>query len=192
MKNDIPKVPRGIRNNNPLNIAKTDDRWQGQIHKNVDPRFCEFSEMKYGYRAAAIILKKYIKAYGYNTVRKIIVHWAPPFENNTEKYIDAVCRFMQVGDDYVMDFANMADMLMLMSAMTVVENGSYYNPQKLYFDLWKPMYDGYKMACGSRRNLAALDYSPELHHEIHDVEFKELLAQRVGEKDYLFNSNDMA
>ena len=37
---------------------------------------------------------------------------------------------------------------MLASAMTVMENGSYYNPQKLYYDLWKPMYEGYKMAFG--------------------------------------------
>ena len=28
MKNDIPKVPRGIRNNNPLNIVQTKDKWQ--------------------------------------------------------------------------------------------------------------------------------------------------------------------
>jgi hypothetical protein len=46
------------------------------------------------------------------------------------------------------------------------------------------MYDGYKMAVGSRRNLAALEYSPDLHHEVHDVEFKELLAERVTDKDY--------
>jgi hypothetical protein len=45
------------------------------------------------------------------------------------------------------------------------------------------MYEGYKMAFGSRKNLAALEYSPDLHHEIHDVEFQELLAQRVVDKD---------
>ena len=32
--------------------------------------------------------------------------------------------------------------------------------------------------------MAALEYSPDLHHEIHDVEFKELLAERVTDKDY--------
>ena len=57
------------------------------------------------------------------------------------------------------------------------------DPQKLYYDLWRPMYEGYKMAFGSRKNLAALEYSPDLHHKIHDVEFQELLAQRVADKD---------
>ncbi len=26
------------------------------------------------------------------------------------------------------------------------------DPQKLYYDLWRPMYEGYKMAFGSRKN----------------------------------------
>ena len=28
--------PRGIRNNNPLNIRKSADRWKGQINVNVN------------------------------------------------------------------------------------------------------------------------------------------------------------
>ena len=137
----------------------------------------------HGYRAAFIILKNYIKKHGWVTIEQIVSHWAPKNENDTAVYIFAVCNFMDVKKDHVMDFGNMPDMLMLASAMTVVENGSYYNPQKLYYDLWRPMYEGYKMAFGSRKNLSALEYSPDLHHEIHDVEFQELLAQRVADKD---------
>lgn len=175
--------PRGIRNNNPLNIVQTNDKWQGLREPQYDKRFCEFADMAHGYRAAFIILKNYIKKHKWITVEQIVSHWAPSNENDTRAYLFAVCNFMDVRKEHVMDYNNMADMMMLASAMTVVENGSYYNPQKLYYDLWKPMYDGYKMAMGSRRNLAALEYSPEVHHEIHDVEFEELLATRVTDRD---------
>lgn len=200
MTKERKQKPRGIRNNNPLNIVQTKDKWQGLRDPQYDKRFCEFVDMAHGYRAAFIILKNYIKKHGWNTIEQIISHWAPKNENDTARYINAVCNFMNedlpiVTDEqkkYVIDFKNMADMLMLASAMTVVENGVYYNPQKLYYDLWKPMYDGYKMALGSRRNLAALEYSPELHHEIHDVEFQELLAEQVGDKDNMDDAIDMA
>lgn len=200
MNKERKQKPRGIRNNNPLNIVQTKDKWQGLRDPQYDKRFCEFVDMAHGYRAAFIILKNYIEKHGWNTIEQIISHWAPKNENDTARYINAVCNFMNedlpiVTDEqkkYVIDFNNMADMLMLASAMTVVENGVYYNPQKLYFDLWKPMIYGYKMALGSRRNLAALEYSPELHHEIHDVEFQELLAERVGDKDNMDDAIDMA
>lgn len=200
MNKERKQKPRGIRNNNPLNIVQTKDKWQGLRDPQYDKRFCEFVDMAHGYRAAFIILKNYIKKHGWVTIEQIVSHWAPKNENDTARYINAVCNLMNPDlpvvtneqRQYVIDFKNMPDMLMLASAMTVVENGSYYNPQKLYYDLWKPMYDGYKMALGSRRNLAALEYSPDVHHEIHDVEFQELLAERVGDKDNMDDAIDMA
>ena len=65
--------PRGIRNNNPLNIRLSSDKWQGQINGkgNIDGNsslsseraggeavFCVFSSMEYGWRAAFVILCK--------------------------------------------------------------------------------------------------------------------------------------
>ena len=35
MSNEV-KEPRGIRNNNPLNIRLSKDKWQGQINANVN------------------------------------------------------------------------------------------------------------------------------------------------------------
>ena len=37
MSNEV-KLPRGIRNNNPLNIRLSSDKWQGQINRkgNID------------------------------------------------------------------------------------------------------------------------------------------------------------
>ena len=60
MKEKSKSKPRGIRNNNPLNIVQTNDNWQGLRHPQYDKRFCEFVDMAHGYRAAFIILKNYI------------------------------------------------------------------------------------------------------------------------------------
>ena len=44
--------PRGIRNNNPLNIRRTNTVWQGMKEELTDKEFVEFISMAYGYRAA--------------------------------------------------------------------------------------------------------------------------------------------
>ena len=115
MEKERKQKPRGIRNNNPLNIVQTKDKWQGLRVKQYDKRFCEFIDMAHGYRAAFVILKNYIKKHGWNTIEQIVSHWAPKNENDTAVYIFAVCNFMDVKKDHVMDFGNMPDMLMLVS-----------------------------------------------------------------------------
>jgi hypothetical protein len=46
------KTPRGIRNNNPLNIRHSADQWQGACEEQKDKSFVQFKSMAYGYRAA--------------------------------------------------------------------------------------------------------------------------------------------
>lgn len=74
----------GIRNNNPGNLvySKHND-WKGQVGK--EKGFVKFSSPKYGIRAMAILLKKRIKEG--RTLEEAIAIWAPPHENDTEKYI---------------------------------------------------------------------------------------------------------
>lgn len=55
-------IPRGIRNNNPLNI-KIGNNWLGEVTDPTDPIFEQFVSMKYGLRAAFIILRRYIRVY---------------------------------------------------------------------------------------------------------------------------------
>ena len=46
--------PRGLRNNNPLNIRHSADNFQGEI-KGDDKSFKTFSSMPYGYRAGFVL-----------------------------------------------------------------------------------------------------------------------------------------
>ena len=67
-------VPRGIRNNNPLNIRKGNN-WQGERHPQTDKAFEEFESMQYGIRAGFKLIKKYMSGYNgltkkFNTIRE--------------------------------------------------------------------------------------------------------------------------
>ena len=55
-------TPRGIRNNNPLNIRKG-NTWKGEKSVLTDNAFEEFEYMTYGLRAGFIILMKYMSGY---------------------------------------------------------------------------------------------------------------------------------
>ena len=83
------KLPRGLRNNNPLNIRKG-CRWLGLRDFPKDKKFCEFKTMAYGYRAAFVTLRTYYSKHDCRTLRKIINRWAPSSENNTISYLQAV------------------------------------------------------------------------------------------------------
>ena len=81
-------LPRGLRNNNPLNIRRGKDQWQGLRAQQTDASFCQFESLEYGWRAAFYLLTRtYYHKYRLYTIRKIISKWAPPNENLTETYI---------------------------------------------------------------------------------------------------------
>lgn len=86
---------RGMRNNNPLNIERSSNKWLGEvdsINGVHDATFCQFSSLAYGYRAAIKILLTYQSKHGCKTIRQIISRWAPPKENNTKAYIARVVK----------------------------------------------------------------------------------------------------
>ena len=109
-------LPRGIRNNNPLNIRRTGVNWRGlsktqsdrsltsgrlcsgsdeqkqaSLSARYDAEFCQFEELKWGWRAAFYLLTRtYFDKYHLQTIRSIIARWAPESENNTRAYIENV------------------------------------------------------------------------------------------------------
>ncbi len=120
-----PTLPRGYRNNNPLNIRYSNvNNWLGKITNNTDGAFEQFITMPYGYRAALYLLRKYIKTYGCNTIKKIIEKWAPPSENNTDGYITSVCRITGYQPTTEVNYNNAEQLCKLAYAMSIVENGN--------------------------------------------------------------------
>ena len=84
----------GERNNNPLNIRKVPGtHWRGEILplKGAGGSFVRFESMEWGIRAAFVLLRTYSVKYRANCVADIIKKWAPPSENNTDRYIKNVC-----------------------------------------------------------------------------------------------------
>ena len=126
---------RGIRNNNPLNIRHSADRWQGARLEQTDKAFVQFISMPYGYRAAWKILESYWKYFndlpkGF-CVRNIITRWAPPTENDTDAYIRSVLAMSGLeGNEHFSQPSNGMDykrLELLMRAMTTMECGIPYN-----------------------------------------------------------------
>ena len=112
---------RGQRNNNPLNIRKGSN-WKGLNHHGTDKDFCVFVGLEFGIRAALYILRKYIKTYKLCTVRQIISRWAPNEENNTEVYIQFVCKKIGVLPTDRIDWENWQKVCMLVKAMAMMES----------------------------------------------------------------------
>lgn len=92
MKTKKKTNPRGIRNNNPLNIRLGRSRWKGLSPRQTDPAFCQFTEMHFGLRAAFMVLHSYVTRHHLNTLEKVICRWAPPPENNPSTYLLYICQ----------------------------------------------------------------------------------------------------
>ena len=119
-------TPRGIRNNNPLNIERSKDKWQGMSPEQTDSRFVVFSSMTWGLRAAFIIIRNYLKRPDVNSVSDIISRWAPSSENNTARYIELVCLMAGVKADQALKFESKLTMCRVVRAMAIVECGCFY------------------------------------------------------------------
>lgn len=114
-------TPRGIRNNNPLNIRYNPrNNWVGQTGN--DGQFCVFSASKYGIRAAVKILQKYAGNDGKITIFEIINKWAPRTDgNNTEMYIEKVCHAMCLRETDTIDVHQRYTVVLLFWFMAIVE-----------------------------------------------------------------------
>jgi len=89
----MPKIEpsRGMHNNNPGNLRRSKDPWQGLTEQQTDPEFFVFSSPTYGIRALARTLISYQDEHGLKTIGQIINRWAPSNENDTDTYIEGVC-----------------------------------------------------------------------------------------------------
>lgn len=131
-----PRSSRGYLNNNPGNIDRSAEVWQGEIRDAADSRltdfqrrelqtgrFCVFLSAQLGIRALAKNLFAYRDRLGRKTVRQVITTWAPPTENDTGAYVNAVARRVGVSPDTEIDVRDYKTMHGLVSGIIVHECG---------------------------------------------------------------------
>jgi len=116
-------TPRGIRNNNPGNIRDSNDKWQGLARIDNDDQFSVFEDATWGIRALASILITYQDRHKLRTIRTIIGRWAPPVENDTGAYVNAVALACGVAADQYIDLHKYEVLCPLVEAIIRHENG---------------------------------------------------------------------
>lgn len=117
----VMELTRGLRNNNPGNIRRSSDTWQGLRPEQTDPDYFQFVDPIYGLRAIARILLNYRDRYGLDTVAKIITRWSPPSENPTRELIDGAAQRLGVNANQTIDVR--AWLPQLVAAIVRQENG---------------------------------------------------------------------
>lgn len=112
--------PRGIRNNNPLNIRwNGSTNWRGMTGADNNG-FVVFDTPENGIRAATRILKSYANR-GIFTLESIISAWAPSTENNTKAYIQHAASELKINR---FDRVNEEQYAQLIEVMIKHENGT--------------------------------------------------------------------
>lgn len=130
MSNRNIETSRAYRNKNPLNIRSSKvQAWHGETGHD-EKGFVKFGAFSFCYRAALMILRTYRKRHAV-TLQDIIHNWAPPTENATDKYVEAICRMLppRTSEPYVIEPATVIDLknrnlvCQILYAMTRVETG---------------------------------------------------------------------
>ena len=135
------KQTRGERNANPGNLDRNNIKWKGMSpDQSGDTRFVVFTSAVWGIRALARTLLSYSTLYpqdtprDIDTVREIVNRWAPPIENDTGAYVNAVAKEVRAGPDDPIDIANEAVMRALVTAIIRHENGRVSYTEELIED----------------------------------------------------------
>ena len=117
-------ITRGIRNNNPFNLRKTSDPWQGLSAVQDDADFFKFDSSLYGIRAGVHTLLTYQDKEGLNTINQIIARFAPPSDNNdTAAYAADVAKRSGFAADQPLDMHSYDNLRPVVEAIIWHENG---------------------------------------------------------------------
>lgn len=122
---------RGIRNNNPGNIRRSADAWQGLAPVQDDAAFFKFDAPEWGIRALVRVLRNYQARHGINTLRGIINRWAPPSENDTAAYIRNMENWTGLDADQPLDLSQPFILGAIVPAIIRMENGIQPYPDAL-------------------------------------------------------------
>ena len=135
----MTNLPRGIRNNNPLNLRRSSTKWLGKSANPTDPAFEQFATMTLGVRAGILNMLNHIRASNraltVPTLAWEVSKWAPASENNTAAYIETVCKLSLLRPETILRVDDRDTITRLVRAMIYVENG-----QHLDFDIIQRAY----------------------------------------------------
>lgn len=120
------KLPRGIRNRNPLNIKYSPgNRWVGQAGRDGGG-FVVFDTAEHGVRAAAKLLRTYMTKYGLTTIDAIAKRWSPDANGYSGAYAAAVSKFSGVAKDKPLSMSDPTTLAKVIAGMMGMENGAAY------------------------------------------------------------------
>jgi hypothetical protein len=117
------QLPRGLRNNNPLNIEAGVFTQSQPGFAGSDGRYARFETPQHGVDAAARLIDVYAKKYGLNTIKGIVERWAPANENDPRAYAASVAGRLGIEPDQPLNMADPNVKGALLSAMAQFENG---------------------------------------------------------------------
>ena len=109
-----------IAKNNIFNIRAGRAQWLGMT--GTCKGFVEFDTREHGIRAWLVLMRNYRRRYGCRTIRQIVTRFAPPKENQTERYIRYCCQVVVLGDNA--DICQDIMYAMLGVAMARMETGT--------------------------------------------------------------------
>lgn len=116
-------MSRGLKNNNPGNIRLSGTKYLGETIPSTDKAFKQFETMAWGYRALLVVLHTYRVRYGLDSIEKMMNRYAPPTENDTERYISFVSYRSGIARDSKLDTLCENDMKIVAAAISRMENG---------------------------------------------------------------------
>ncbi len=122
-----PSLPRGLRNNNPLNLSFHNAQLANNPGLRSDGRFGIYPTMEAGI-AQSVRQMQLHGSRGDNTLARLVSRWAPPNENDTAGYIARVSRETGLGPNDTLDLTNSDVLRRLVGSMTAVENGRRLAP----------------------------------------------------------------
>ncbi|WP_424138164.1 hypothetical protein [Roseomonas chloroacetimidivorans] len=123
-------APRGIRNNNPLNLTFAGQA--GAVREPGEGRFARFGTMEEGVAANVRQMMRHAERRGADTLQKLIGIWAPPGDgNDTQSYVASVAFRSGIGPNERIDFSNASQVGRIVAAMAQRENGQDIDPNAI-------------------------------------------------------------
>ncbi len=116
-------MSRGLDNNNPGNIRLSATAYLGEVKPSRDKAFKQFETMAWGYRAIFVLLHTYGVKHGLRSIEAIVKRYAPPTENDTERYVSFVAYRSGIAREREIDTLSAADMKRIVTAISRMENG---------------------------------------------------------------------